>query len=268
MLWTRNPLRPPSLRILKNAAVIAGSRIWTQKPTSDMPIAANYIRLREEIPDHVTVIVAAKTRSVEEVIDVIDAGATDIGENYVQEAEKMRSRLAQNAHRVKWHMIGHLQTNKINKAIGVFDAVQTVDSMKKAVALNRRLERAQREAMPILIEINIGSEFAKAGIRPDEHEPFEPYMEQLVTDMSQFDHLRIEGLMTMGPRLGDPEHSRPYFRRTKRLFERLAALDLPNVQMRTLSMGMTNSYRVAIEEGSNMVRLGTAIFGPRACSRS
>ena len=117
-------------------------------------------------------------------------------------------------------MIGHLQTNKINRAIDVFDAVQTVDSMKKAVALNRRLERAQRASMPVLIEINIGSEFAKAGIRPDEHEPFEPYMERLVTDMSKLDHLRIEGLMTMGPRLGDPEQSRPYFARTKTLFER------------------------------------------------
>jgi len=233
-----------------------------------MQIAANYIRLREEIPDHVTVIVAAKTRPVEEVIEVINAGATHIGENYVQEAEQMRSHLAEDAHQVRWHMIGHLQTNKINKAISVFDTVQTVDSMKKAIALNRRLERAQRESMPVLIEINIGSEFAKAGIRPDEHEPFEPYMERLVSEMSELDHLRIEGLMTMGPRLGDPEQNRPYFRRTRRLFERLGTLRLPNVQMRHLSMGMTNSYMVAIEEGSNMVRLGTAIFGPRACGRS
>jgi pyridoxal phosphate enzyme (YggS family) len=233
-----------------------------------MEIAANYIRLREEIPDHVTIIVAAKARSVEEVMEVIDAGVTDIGENYVQEAEQMRSHLAERAHRIRWHMIGHLQTNKINKAISVFDTVQTVDSMKKAIALNRRLERAQRESMPVLIEINIGSEFAKAGIRPDEHEPFEPYMERLVSEMSELDHLRIEGLMTMGPRLGDPEQSRPYFRRTRRLFERLGTLDLPDVHMRYLSMGMTNSYTVAIEEGSNMVRLGTAIFGPRVCSRS
>lgn len=232
-----------------------------------MQSAANYLRLREQIPDHVTIIVAAKTRSVEEVMEVIEAGATDIGENYVQEAEHMRSHLAEEASRVKWHMIGHLQTNKINKAIGVFDAVQTVDSLKKAVALDRRVEGAREEALAVLIEINIGSEFAKAGIRPDEHEPFEPYMERLVTDMSELDHLRIEGLMTMGPRLGDPEQNRPYFRRTRRLFERLGTLGLPNVAMRYLSMGMTNSYKVAIEEGSNMVRLGTAIFGPRACSR-
>ena len=232
-----------------------------------MQIAANYIRLREEIPDHVTVIVAAKTRPAEEVMEVIDAGATDIGENYVQETEQVRSRLAENASRVRWHMIGHLQTNKINKAISVFDAVQTVDSLKKAIALERRMERVQR-ALSVLIEINIGSEFAKAGIRPDEHEPFEPYMEKLVTDMSELGHLRIEGLMTMGPRLGNPEQLRSYFRRTRMLFERLEALGLPNVRMHYLSMGMTNSYKVAIEEGSNMVRLGAAIFGPRVRSPS
>ena len=232
-----------------------------------MQIVENYIRLREELPDHVTIVLAGKTRSVEEIVEVIDAGATDLGENYVQEAEQMRRSLAETANRVRWHMIGHLQTNKINKAIEVFDAVQTVDSMKKAVALDGRMERARRESMPIFIEINIGSEFTKAGIRPSDHEPFEPYMERLVTEMSELRHLRIEGLMTMGPRFGDPEKSRPYFRRTRNLFERLAALGRPNVQMRYLSMGMTNAYKVAIEEGSNMIRVGTAVFGPRLCNQ-
>jgi len=228
-----------------------------------MQIAANYARLREEIPDHVTIVLAGKTRSVEEIVEVMDAGATDLGENYVQEAEQMYVHLAEIAKAVKWHMIGHLQTNKINKATGVFDVVQTVDSMKKAAALDSRVERGQQKTLPVFIEINIGSEFAKAGIRPDEHKPFEPYMERLVTEMSELSHIRIEGLMTMGPRFGDPERNRPYFTRTRTLFERLANLDLPNVRMRYLSMGMTNSYRVAIEEGSNMVRLGTAVFGRR-----
>jgi pyridoxal phosphate enzyme (YggS family) len=215
----------------------------------------------------VIIVVAAKTRSAEEVMEVIDAGATDIGENYVQEAERMRSCLAEDAKTVRWHMIGHLQTNKINKAIGVFDIVQTVDSMTTALALSRQVGQSQRGNTPILLEINIGSEFAKAGIRPDEHEPFESYTEQLIAEMSELRHIQIEGLMTMGPRFGDAEESRPYFRRTRSLFERLAALERPSVQMRYLSMGMTNSYKVAIEEGSNMVRLGTAIFGPRSCSR-
>jgi len=230
-----------------------------------MTIAANYARLREETPDHVTIVVAAKTRSVEDIVEVIDAGATDLGENYVQEAEEMRDRLADKAKTVRWHMIGYLQTNKINRALEVFDIVQTVDSVEKAIALDRRVERAKRDTLPAFIEINIGSEFTKAGIRPDEHEPFEPYMEQLVTELSELSHIRIEGLMTVGPRCGDPESSRPYFRRTRKLFEGLAALALPNVHMLHLSMGMTNSYQVAIEEGASMIRVGTAIFGPRLC---
>lgn len=230
-----------------------------------MRIAANYTRLREEIPDHVTIVVAAKTRSVEEIVEVVDAGATDIGENYVQEAEQMRHRLAEKAKAIRWHMIGHLQTNKINRAIEVFDVVQTVDSMKKAVALHRRVEQMKRKTLPVFIEINIGSEFAKAGIRPDEHEPFEPYMQRLVAEMSELSHIQVEGLMTVGPRFGNPESSRPYFRKIRKLFEGLAALALPNVQMLHLSMGMTNSYQVAIEEGASMIRVGTALFGPRLC---
>jgi len=221
------------------------------------------IRVREEIPESVTIVLAAKTRSVEEILQVIDAGATDLGENYVQEAEQMYVHLAEKAKAVRWHMIGHLQTNKINKAAGIFDVVQTVDSMRKAVALDKRMERARKKPLPVLIEINIDSEFAKAGIRPNEHELFEPYMERLVAEMSELSHIRIEGLMTMGPRFGDPERNRPYFKRTRRLSERLANLDLPNVRMRHLPMGMTNSYSVAVEEGSNMVRLGTAVFGRR-----
>ncbi|OHB61725.1 MAG: YggS family pyridoxal phosphate enzyme [Planctomycetes bacterium RBG_13_60_9] len=232
-----------------------------------MTISGNYTRLREEIPDHVTIVVAGKTRSVEEIIEAVDVGATDIGENYVQEAEQMRDRLAEKAKTIRWHMIGHLQTNKINRAIQVFDVVQTVDSMQKAIALDTRVEQAEKKVLPIFIEINIGSESAKAGIRPNEHEPFEPYMERLVKGMCKLTHIRVDGLMTMGPRFGDPEGSRPYFRRTRQLFDRLAALGLPAVQMRYLSMGMTNSYRVAIEEGANMVRIGTAVFGPRPCDR-
>jgi len=232
-----------------------------------MTISENYARLREEIPDHVTIVVAAKTRSAEEIIEAVDAGAADIGENYVQEAEQMRDRLAEKAKRIRWHMIGHLQRNKVNRAVQAFDVVQTVDSMQKAIALDARVTQAGKMVLPIFIEINIGSESAKAGIRPDEHEPFEPYMERLVKEMCKLTHIRVDGLMTMGPRLGDPEASMPYFRRTRRLFDRLAALDLPAVQMRYLSMGMTNSYRMAIEEGANMVRIGTAIFGPRPCDR-
>jgi len=228
-----------------------------------MSISKNYARIRREIPDHVTIVVSCKTRTVEEINEVIDAGATDIGENYVQEAGQMYSALKKDAAKVRWHMIGSLQTNKINKALRIFDAIQTVESLPKATAIDRRVERAKKQRVPIYIEINIGSEDSKAGIKPIEHEPFDEYIENLVRDMSMLEHIRLEGLMTMGPRFGNPEDVRPYFRRVKQMFEKIKTLRLPNVDMKYLSMGMTNSYRIAIEEGSNMVRIGTAIFGNR-----
>ena len=228
-----------------------------------MSITTNYARLRQEITENVTIVLAAKAKSAEEIEQAIDAGATDIGENYVQEAGQMYSALGKKAPKVRWHMIGHLQTNKINKALRVFDVIQTVDSLEKAEAIDKRVENARKTIVPVLIEINIGSEDSKAGTKPAEHEPFDEYMERLVEDMSKLEHLRIEGLMTMGPRFGDPESVRPYFKRIRKIFGRIKNLGLPNVDMKYLSMGMTNSYRVAIEEGSNMVRIGTAIFGKR-----
>jgi len=228
-----------------------------------MNIAQNYKRIREEIPDNVTIVLAAKAKPAEEIEQAVDAGATDIGQNYVQEAGQIYSAFRKKAAKVRWHMIGHLQTNKINKALRVFDVIQTIDSLVKAEAIDKRVERAKRKIVPVFIEINIGSEDSKAGIRPDDYEPFEAYIKKLIKDMSKLEHLRIEGLMTMGPRFGNPEDVRPYFRRTRKIFQKIKGLDLPNVDMKYLSMGMTNSYRVAIEEGSNMVRIGTAIFGAR-----
>ena len=207
-----------------------------------------------------TIVVSCKTRTAEEIREIIDSGATDIGENYVQEAGQMHSALKKDAAKVRWHMIGSLQTNKINKALRIFDVIQTVDSLAKAVAIDRRIEQAGKKRVPAYIEINIGSEFSKAGIKPSEHEPFDKYVDELVRALSGLEHIRLEGLMTMGPRFGNPEDVRPYFRRTKKIFEKIKTLRLPNVDMKYLSMGMTNSYRVAIEEGSNMVRIGSAIF--------
>jgi len=228
-----------------------------------MSIAENYARLREEIPDDVTIVLSGKARTVEQIEEAIDAGATDIGQNYVQEAGEIYSSLRKKARKIRWHMIGPLQTNKINKALRTFDVIQTVVSLEKAVAIDRRVERARKQVIPVYIEINIGNEDSKAGIKPADHEPFEEYIEKLIRDVSELEHIRLEGLMTMGPRFGNPEEVRPYFKRTRRIFERIKGLGLPNVDMKYLSMGMTNSYRVAIEEGSNMVRIGTAIFGRR-----
>jgi len=222
-----------------------------------MHIAENYQRIREEIPGNITIVLAGKTRTMKEIEEVIETGATDIGENYVQEAEKMYDSLGKKAKKVRWHMIGHLQKNKINKALRIFDVIQTVDSIEKAADIDKRAQ-GMGKPISIYLEINIGSEMTKAGIKP-EYE----VVENLVREISKLKHLSFEGLMTMGPRFGDPEDSRPYFRKTKDVFERIKALNLPGVKMETLSMGMSNSYKIAIEEGSNMIRLGTVVFGER-----
>ncbi|MBD3314387.1 MAG: YggS family pyridoxal phosphate-dependent enzyme [Chitinivibrionales bacterium] len=224
-----------------------------------MSIAENYRRLREEIPDHVTIVLAAKTRTAAEVSEAIEAGATDVGHNYVQEAESMHDELGNLASRVRWHMIGHLQKNKINKVLPVVDTIQTVDSIVAAEAIDKRVEAAGKSTVDILIEINSGGEVSKSGLGADYDA-----VEQVARGVATLPHLRLCGLMTMGPFLDDPEDMRPYFRTTKGIFERLREKMIPRTNIQTLSMGMSDSYRVAIEEGGTMVRLGTIVFGPRS----
>jgi len=227
-----------------------------------MDIVKNYQKIREEISGNVTIVLAGKTRTKGEIEAIIAAGVTDIGENYVQEAEKMYDSLGEKVKKVRWHMIGNLQKNKINKALRIFDVIQTVDSLEKAVDIDKKAHVIGKQ-VSVYLEINIGSEMTKAGIKP-EYE----VVENLVKKISKLEHLNLEGLMTMGPRFGDPKDSRPYFRKTKDIFERIKALNLPNVDMKHLSMGMSNSYKVAIEEGSNMIRLGTVVFGERRQEKS
>jgi pyridoxal phosphate enzyme (YggS family) len=215
-------------------------------------IAENCHRIRASIPEHITIVAAAKTRTVEEVAEALDAGITDIGHNYVQEAEPMVAELGD---RARWHLIGHLQKNKAKKAAPVFDMIETVDSLALAELLERRCAMIDR-TMPILIEVNSGREPNKTGVLPED-------VDELVRSIAPLEHLRVQGLMTMGPQFGDPEDARPYFRATKAAFDCLAAADVPGVEMRILSMGMSNSYEVAIEEGSTMVRIGTKLFGER-----
>lgn len=229
-----------------------------------MAIRDNYQKIRSEVPSYVKIVVAAKTREVDEIKELIEAGATDIGENYVQEAIKIRNLLGKDlAGKVQWHMIGPLQKNKINKALSIFDYIQTVDSLELARAIDKRAGRLGKGIISILLEINIGNEDTKSGIKPGEHKHFEEFMEQLVYDISQLTHIHLEGIMTMGPLSASSEQFRQYFRRTRYIFDRLANLKLERVDMKYLSMGMTDSYRIAIEEGANMIRIGTAIFGPR-----
>ena len=215
-------------------------------------IADNYRRVRESIPEHVQLVVAVKGHAPEEVGEVIEAGARIIGENYVQEAEAAIAALGAKARSAQWHLIGHLQRNKAARALALFDVIQSVDSMKLAAALAARGQRP----LPVYVEVNVAGEQSKSGVRPQQ-------VKALLEEMSGLQGLRVEGLMTMEPYLEDAELARPYFRRMKELFEALREEKYPNVDLKVLSMGMSNAYEVAIEEGSNMVRIGTAIMGPR-----
>ncbi|MCS7198550.1 MAG: YggS family pyridoxal phosphate-dependent enzyme [Candidatus Bipolaricaulota bacterium] len=215
-------------------------------------IRENVQKLLAELPPGVLLVAAAKGRTPQEILETIEAGVQIIGENYVQEAEKAFSVIGR---RAQWHMIGHLQRNKAKKAIEIFDMIETLDSVKLAQELEKHCARLGK-TMPVLIEINSGREPQKSGVFPED-------AEALIYEVAQFPHLKVLGLMTMGPRFGDPEDARPYFRETKKLFERLKALSIPNVEMRYLSMGMSNTYKVALEEGANIVRIGTKIFGER-----
>jgi len=215
-------------------------------------ITENVKELLAELPEGVHLVGAAKTRSPEEIDEAVAAGLEIIGENYVQEAEKAYEVVG---NRAKWHMIGHLQRNKAKKAVRVFDMIETVDSMKLAREIDKCCGKIGK-IMPVLIEINSGEEAQKAGVQPDE-------AIALIQEMSTLEHVKIMGLMTMGPFTGDPEDARPYFVRTREIFEKLKEMNLPHVEMRYLSMGMSNSYKVALEEGANMVRIGTKIFGER-----
>jgi len=215
-------------------------------------IRQNVKQLLSELPEGVQLVAAAKTRQPEEILEAVKAGVEIIGENYVQEAERARAVVGE---RAKWHFIGHLQRNKVKKAAALFDMIETVDSVEVAKELDKRCTEIGK-TMSVLIEVNSGREKQKSGVFPEN-------VELLVKEISSLANIRVMGLMTMGPRFGDPEDSRPYFVETRKIYEKLKKLNLPNVEMKHLSMGMTNSYRIAIEEGANMVRLGTRIFGER-----
>jgi len=215
-------------------------------------IRENMRKILEELPEGVSLVGAAKTRTPQEIMEAVEAGLEIVGENYVQEAERAFQVVGE---KVKWHMIGHLQSNKAKKAVGVFDMIETVDSLKLAGAIDKACKKIEK-VMPILMEINSGEESQKAGVMPED-------AISLARDMSELNNIKLMGLMTMGPFAGDPEESRPYFQKTKKLFEEIRGMNLPGVEMKYLSMGMSNSYKVALEEGANVVRIGTNLFGER-----
>jgi len=215
-------------------------------------IKQNVSEILGQLPEGVRLVAAAKTRQPEEILEAVESGVEIIGENYVQEAERAYEVVGS---RARWHFIGRLQKNKVKKAVRIFDMIETVDSVEIAREIDKRCAQIGK-LMPVLVEINSGREEQKAGVLPEN-------AEQLVKEISAFQNIRVMGLMTMGPRFGNPEDSRPYFVETKKIFDKIKKLNLPNVEMKYLSMGMTNSYQVALEEGANVVRIGTKIFGER-----
>ncbi len=215
-------------------------------------IEENITKILAELPEGVELVAAAKTRTPEEIFRAANAGIRIIGENYVQEAQRAFEFVG---HKVKWHFIGHLQRNKVKKAVKIFDIIETLDSEDLAEEIDRRSGQIGKN-MPVLIEINSGRESQKFGVMPEEAEHF-------LRETAKFKNMKVKGLMTMGPAFGNPENARPFFIETKNLFDRIKSLEIPGVEMQYLSMGMTNSYRVAIEEGANIIRIGTKIFGPR-----
>jgi len=215
-------------------------------------VKENVKNILSELPEGVELVAAAKTRMPQEILEAIEAGIKIIGENYVQEAESAYKLVGNKA---KWHFIGHLQKNKVRKAVKIFDVIETVDSLGLAQEIDKACLK-ENKVMPVLIEVNSGREKQKFGVIPED-------IEQLVKELSVLKNINIAGLMTMGPMFGDPEDARPYFVETRKVFEKIKALGVPNVEMKYLSMGMSNSYKVAIEEGANIVRIGSGIFGKR-----
>ena len=193
-----------------------------------------------------------KNRSISEINKVIAAGYQVLGENRVQELQEKFPQVPTN---IEWHLIGHLQRNKVKYITDKVRLIHSLDSYKLALEINRRMQ-PQNRPMNCLIQVNVAMEKNKHGLEMQEVIPF-------LEEVSLLPFLKIKGLMTIAPQVDDPEEVRPIFRELAKLFASLKKKDLPNVEMDFLSMGMTNDFSVAVEEGANIVRIGSAIFGPR-----
>ncbi len=232
----------------------------------NVSISENIASIQEQVADaakrarrsagEIGLMAVTKTHPGENILEAYAAGLRLFGENRVQEFAGKAAAVAQLS-RAEWHMIGHLQTNKAGKAVELFNAVDSVDSLKLADKLNTAAQSAGKK-LPVLIEINIGGEDAKSGVAADSAE-----LEELLKGAPRLESLAFRGLMTVPPFTDDPEGARPYFRKLRELRETIAARKLHGISMDVLSMGMSHDFEVAIEEGSTCVRVGTAIFGVR-----
>jgi pyridoxal phosphate enzyme (YggS family) len=229
-------------------------------PTEAEIVAKNLAAVRENIaaacrkvgrqPGDVTLVAVTKTVGHEAARALVGAGALDLGENRAQELEDKAEALRDLP--VRWHMIGHLQRNKVRKILPLVQLIHSVDSLRLAQEINEQAAKVGRTAR-VLIEVNVSSEASKFGISPNDLGP-------LLKDMAPLEHIIAEGLMTMPPIAADPEMSRAYFRRLRELRDTFAAEKRPNLDLKHLSMGMSQDYAVAVEEGATFVRVGTALF--------
>ena len=202
---------------------------------------------------HIRLVAVTKTVTLDRIQQGLDAGLAILGESRLQEAVPKITALRQAA--ATWHFIGRLQRRKVPSVIGVFDLIHSVDSLALAQDVDRRAAGVAHK-QDVLLEVNIGNEPAKTGFRPEE-------IVGVVPLMAALSHIRIRGLMAIPPPVSQAEQARPYFRHLRALADRIEALGLPTIAMDELSMGMSNDYEVAIEEGATLVRVGTAIFGAR-----
>ncbi|MGH9521708.1 MAG: YggS family pyridoxal phosphate-dependent enzyme [Terriglobales bacterium] len=231
-----------------------------------MSIRENLERVRERIataarranrnPEEVQLLAVSKTFAADSIREAYEAGQRLFGENRVQEFAEKHPALA-GLRGAQWHMIGHLQSNKAKHAVELFDAVDSLDSVALGDKLNQAAGKAKK-LLPVLVELNVGGEESKSGLRPDSSE-----LDELLDAAAGWEHLGIRGLMTVPPFDENPERARPFFRVLAQYRDRIAARNLPRVRMEILSMGMSHDFEVAIEEGSTCVRIGTAIFGAR-----
>jgi len=201
-------------------------------------------------PEEIRLLAATKSVPPERILEAIEAGIRIIGENYVQEAQKKYELIGP---RVSWHMIGRLQTNKAKYAVRLFEVIHSLDSLKLAQELQKAAER-QGKKVKVMIQVNLSGEITKGGISPDK-------VKELSERVLEFPNLELIGLMTIPPYSENPEDSRPFFRKLRELKEKLNREGFPLTE---LSMGMSNDFKVAIEEGATILRIGTLIFGPRS----
>ena len=233
-----------------------------------MSVAENIRQVEEKIaaaaqksgrmPEDILLLAVSKTKPVELIAEAVQAGLTALGENKVQEIMEKYEPMAQYAppgERIHWHLIGHLQTNKVKYIVDKVDMIHSVDSLKLAEEIDKRA--AQKDiVMDILIEVNMAEEESKFGVKPGD-------AENLLHEIAKMEHICVRGLMTVAPFVENQEENREVFRQMRELLVDINAKKIDNIRMDTLSMGMTGDYEVAIEEGATIVRVGTGIFGER-----